>query len=394
MTDWLWYLVPTVLLPVAALSGWWVARRGQAGHSAGRTDGLRSDYFRGINYLLNEQPDKAIEAFIRVLEVDSETVETHLALGNLYRRRGEVDRAIRIHQNLIARPTLRLDQRNEALLELGQDYMSAGLLDRAENLFQELCETESFKTQALTQNLIIYEQEKDWDQAIATARRLEKVTGEKQAAVIAHYYCEKSLLAQQDNQHTAALQAVKSALAADPNCVRASLLEARSHMGNGAYKAALAAFKRVEIQDADFLPEIIEDIGRCYRELNKPDELGEYLQELVYKFDVMGARLQLADLKRERSGVDAAVQFVGDSVRARPSVRGLDYLLRLELENAPAATWAERETMQSLTNRLIENRVEYKCGHCGFPAKSLHWQCPACKHWNAIKPIEGVEGEH
>ena len=139
MVDLWWPLIPVALLPLAAVSGWFAARRSLSIEQAVSSADIRSDYFRGINYLLNEQPDKAIEAFIRVLEVDSETVETHLALGNLYRRRGEVDRAIRIHQNLIARPTLSLDQRNEALLELGHDYMSAGLLDRAENLFQELC---------------------------------------------------------------------------------------------------------------------------------------------------------------------------------------------------------------------------------------------------------------
>ena len=126
-----------LLLPVAALSGWWVASRRSLARSYGRraTD-FSSDYFEGLNYLLNEQPDKAIEVFIRMVEVDSETVDTHFALGNLFRRRGEVDRAIRIHQNLIARPTLSREQRTQALFELGADYMRAGVFDRAESLKQ------------------------------------------------------------------------------------------------------------------------------------------------------------------------------------------------------------------------------------------------------------------
>ena len=152
--DFLW-----LLLPLAAASGWLVGHFGmRRRESAAAADDLRSNYFKGINYLLNEQPDKAIEAFIKVLEVDSETVETHLALGNLYRRRGEVDRAIRIHQNLIARPNLESEQRSEALLELGHDYLSAGLLDRAENLLQELADSGDYRVQALRQLIDIYEQ--------------------------------------------------------------------------------------------------------------------------------------------------------------------------------------------------------------------------------------------
>jgi lipopolysaccharide biosynthesis regulator YciM len=168
-----------LLLPVAAASGWYAAsrNRGEAARS------LNADYFRGINYLLNEQPDKAIEAFIRILEIDSETVETHLALGNLYRRRGEVDRAIRIHQNLIARTNLDEEQRVEALFELGQDYFSAGLLDRAEDIFRELVQHEGFRERSLRQIILVYEQEGDWKRAEEAARDLEQVTGSSSVAV-------------------------------------------------------------------------------------------------------------------------------------------------------------------------------------------------------------------
>jgi len=196
-----------LLLPVAALSGWYLGqRRADPGRDGGRERGLRSDYFKGINYLLNEQPDKAIEVFIKVLEVDQETVETHLALGNLYRRRGEVDRAIRIHQNLVARNTLSPEQRYEALLELGQDYLSAGLLDRAENLFKELAEASHYRVQALRQLIDIYEQEKDWDQAISCARQLERATGNQLGPVIAHYQCEQAEQLRERKEYKSALK--------------------------------------------------------------------------------------------------------------------------------------------------------------------------------------------
>ena len=391
MVHWWMYLL-AALLPVAAASGWYMARRTPSPRGMREADGIRSDYFRGINYLLNEQPDKAIEVFIRVLEVDSETVETHLALGNLYRRRGEVDRAIRIHQNLIARPTLDVRQRNEALLELAQDYMSAGLLDRAENLFQELCETESFRTQALSQMLDIYEQESDWDKAIDTARKLGKVIGQDQAGVIAHYHCEKAELASRHGDISTAMAAIRLATDIDPDCVRASLLQARMHVDSGSYADALTAFRCVENQDTNFLPEIIEELSECYRQLDKTVELEPYLQRLTEEHDVVSATLNLAELKRDKEGAAAAARFVGEELRARPSVRGLDYVLRLVLQSSDPVR-IELETIQALTEKLIEHRVEYKCGHCGFPAKSLHWKCPACKHWSTIKPMQGVAGE-
>jgi hypothetical protein len=166
-----------LLLPVAVYFGWWLARAIER-RSSGKRKRLFSDqYFQGLNYLLNEQPDKAIQVFLELAEVNQETVETHMALGNLFRRRGEVDRAIRFHQNIIAKHGLQPEQRTQALLELGEDYMRAGLLDRAERLFSELIETDAHTPSALRSLLDIYQQEKDWDKALEQAQRLEQVTG-------------------------------------------------------------------------------------------------------------------------------------------------------------------------------------------------------------------------
>ncbi len=180
------------LLPVAAFSGWLYGRRCNSPSGTAYNDRLHPEYFKGLNYVLNEQPDKAIEVFVKMLEVDSETVETHLALGNLFRRRGEVDRAIRIHQNLIARPNLNREQRSLALLELGMDYMRSGLFDRAESLFIELVEIDLYTVAAFTELLDIYQQEKDWGNAIKMARRLELSSGRSLKKNIAHFYCEQA----------------------------------------------------------------------------------------------------------------------------------------------------------------------------------------------------------
>lgn len=383
-----------ILLPVAAASGWFVARRtGRSAIAGEGGGGLRSDYFKGINYLLNEQPDKAIEVFIKVLEVDTETVETHLALGNLYRRRGEVDRAIRIHQNLIARSTLDEEQRNQALLELGQDYLSAGLLDRAENLFKELKDAPTYRVQALRQLTDIYEQEKDWSEAIVSARELEQLTGNRLNGVIAHYFCERAVSERQDKDLETALANVREALHTDPACVRASLLEGDLLAEVGDYDGAIGSYQRVEEQDADYIPEAVERIHRCCRALGRPLDMKAYLSRLMERYGWITAMLELAEIKREGEGRQAAIDFITTQLRSRASVRGLDRLLQLELEAHNGEPAKHLEALKRMTSELLQDRPVYKCTHCGFPGKSIHWQCPGCKHWNTVKPIQGVEGE-
>jgi len=383
----LWFL-----LPVAAFSGWWMGRS-RATHSETSGEGLRSDYFRGINYLLNEQPDKAIEVFIKVLEVDQETVETHLALGNLYRRRGEVDRAIRIHQNLVARDSLDDEQRSEALLELGQDYLSAGLLDRAEDLFLELVNSESYRVQALRQLIDIYEQERDWEKAIQSSRNLEHATGNQLGNVIAHYYCELATAQRGAGDTAAALKIIGQALDCHRACVRASLLEGDIYGELGEHERAVRAYQRVEDQDPDFLPETIERVHRCYRALGRPAEMQAYLARLLERYGWVSVALELADIERDSAGPRAAAEFIAARLRERSSVRGLDRLMQLELERSANDAPEYVDLLKRLTGELLSQRPVYKCHRCGFPARSLHWQCPSCKHWNSIKPIQGVEGE-
>ncbi|MCS3902292.1 lipopolysaccharide biosynthesis regulator YciM [Methylohalomonas lacus] len=381
------------LLPVAAWSGWWVARRHYQRGEGKHGRGIHPEYFKGLNYVLNEQPDKAIEVFIKMLEVDSETVETHLALGNLFRRRGEVDRAIRIHQNLIARPTLDREQRALALLELGMDYMRSGLLDRAESLFEELVETGSYSVQAFRELLDIYQQEKEWDKCITTARRLETTSGERLDPVVAQYYCEKAEELRDQGQHRPARDNIRRALAIDPNCARASFLEAELAQLSGKLRHALRAYKRIEKQDPEYMPEVIPLLLDCYRQLDKLDECTAYLRDVLDRDGGITTMLTLTDLIAQREGEEAAAEFITSELRKRPSVRGLERLIAYALEQAEGRTRESLITIRELTAKLLENRPVYKCYHCGFVGKSLHWQCPSCKQWNTIKPIHGVEGE-
>lgn len=382
-----------LLLPVAAVSGWWFGNRTQQGRSGRNAGNIHPEYFKGLNFVLNEQPDKAIEVFIRMLEVDSETVETHLALGNLFRRRGEVDRAIRIHQNLIARPTLNKEQRAQALLELGMDYMRLGLLDRAEGLFLELVESDLYLRQAYTELLDIYQQEKDWENAISIARKLELVSGKPLDPMIAQFYCERAELALNEGNMRTVKEHIRRAFSFDPNCVRASLIEAKMYQLSGKDKLAIRSYKKIESQDSDYLTEILEPLFECYRRLDRVDEFIDYLRMLVNIYGGISALLMLTELIAEREGDSAAIHFISQELKSRPTVKGVDKLIQYTLMKSVGETREHLSTIKELTGQLIEDRAKYKCNNCGFDAKLLHWQCPGCKHWATVKPVFGVVGE-
>ncbi|MDH5178770.1 MAG: lipopolysaccharide assembly protein LapB [Gammaproteobacteria bacterium] len=382
-----------LLLPVAALSGWYIGRRESGNTVENERRDVSPAYLKGLNFLLNEQPDKAIDVFIQLLEVDSETIETHLALGSLFRRRGEVDRAIRIHQNLIARPTLNKEQRSEALFELGQDYLRAGLLDRAEALFSELISSNPHTEPALRYLIDIYQQEKDWDKAIEMARRLEVKTGMQQYSNIAHFYCEQAEQARHNNEFSRALKLVKRALNTDRSSVRASILEGNLELETQNYKTALKAFKRIEQQDINFLPEIIPQLMKCYRQMDKIEEMTGYLQQITEHHNGVSIILALTDLLKEQQGDELAVEFLTDSLRKRPTVRGMDRLIAMNLLHSSEAVRDKLQVLKDVTEKMLAGKPIYKCHGCGFSSKQLYWQCPGCRTWDSIKPIHGVEGE-
>ena len=382
-----------LLLPIAALSGWWLGRRSKARRQEESSLELPSSYLRGLNYLLNEQQDKAIDLFIQLLDVDNDTVETHLALGSLFRRRGEVDRAIRIHQNLIARPTLSKEQRMQALFELGQDYMKAGLLDRAETLLGELISNGPHTVAALQHLLDIYQQEKDWDKAIQIAQRLESKTGQSKRNLIAQYYCEKADNVCRHGEPSKALKLIKRALAEDVNCARASIMEGEIEKAAGNYKAAIRAYHRVEQQEPDYLPEVIKPLTECYRAIGKIDDMVTFLRQNLAKHNTISIMLALAELIKQEKGENDAADFISGYLKLRPSVRGMDRLIEINLENVKDSVRDKLQVLKDVTTQLIKDKPIYTCAQCGFAGRTLYWQCPSCKQWNTVKPIHGVEGE-
>lgn len=384
-----------LLLPVAALSGWLLGykKRSRSKKTKLGCPPLSSEYFKGLNFLLNEQPDEALEVFIRMSEEDSETVDIQFALASLFLRRGEVDRAIRIHQNLIARPMLSQEQRKHALYELGLDYMRAGLLDRAESLFQELTDNSRYARLSQRQLLDIYQQEKEWQKAIDIASKLNGRGDRTFSPVIAHYYCELAEKAFNTGEFAEASRLIKRAFAEDKNCVRASLLEGTISERLNQPKQAIRAYRRIEQQDAEYLPLVIEPLKRCYEASGQMDEYTRYLQQLSDKDESITLSLalsrQLCEQGDERTAMDKMLAYL----QRRPSLRALDYLLELRKRYNTSEHDTELSTLSGVIHNLLEAKPVYRCGHCGFTSRSMLWQCPSCKQWGRIKPIQGIEGE-
>lgn len=381
-----------LLLPVAATCGWWAGRKEVHRYDQSPHSQLRHGYFKGLNYLINEQPDKAVDVFIQLLEVDSDTVETHLALGNLFRRRGEVDRAIRVHQNLIARPQLARSYRVQALCALGQDYLSAGVLDRAERLFLELVEMGEENQQSLRFLLHIYQQEKDWQKAIEIARKLKSVTHECMDPVIAQYHCELAEQGLLQHHYNDVFMHLKRAESIDKHCVRASMMRGRVEAEKGQYREAIRSYKRVREQDPDFLSEIISPLAACYAELGQEAQCIQYLEECLAENPRISFVLAISNYRQRHFGTKEAIEFVAEQIRRAPSLRGLAHLVDIYFQNSAGDAKDKLSILKTIVATLIQDRPVYRCGQCGYSGKTLFWLCPGCHCWTTVKPIQGLEG--
>jgi len=379
-----------LLLPLAAFSGWRFAQRQQQ-RNGKRDSALSSSYFRGLNYLLNEQPDKAIELFLEIAEVNQDTVETHLALGSLFRRRGEMDKAIRFHKHIMTRPNLNEEQRALALLELGEDYMQAGLLDRAEKLFCELIEQDASSPIPTRQLLSIYQQEKDWEKAIAMARNLPR-EGSARNPLVAQFHCELAREAIDDNQDETAKQRLRQARRYDSNNPRARLLEGDLAWKSADWRRAGEHYRAACDLDPECLIQVLDRIESCHRELNDLSGLASWLSGLVQHSPLTTPLLALARLRR-RDDPQGAAQMVLDRMAQRPTVRGLQFLMLTLMEQGVRLDQMDPALIEDLLNRLLQNQPAYCCEHCGFSGSAYHWLCPSCRRWNTTRAIKGILGE-
>jgi len=368
----------------------WLAARIDIKELISESRSLPQSYFQGLNFLLNEQQDKAIEAFIEVVKVDPQTIELHFALGSLFRRRGEIDRALRMHHNLVDRADLDDDKRQQAVFELAQDYLKAGIFDRAESLFRELEKTPYAKP-SLEFLLELFQKEHDWLKAIKVAERLAAVAGQTYNKLAAFFYCELAGEEIAQGDPAAARGHLREALAICPPMVRATMMLGDMASGEGKPEEAIILWKNIEAQDAQYLPLVAERLLDAHRSLGREVEGITLLREYLNKYHSLDLMNVVFDgvLKNEGSG--AAYQLVRDELQRNPSLLGLDKLLEARLLEVPMERRADVELVKDLVHKRTRNLAMYHCGHCGFKARQFYWHCPACQAWDSYPPRRSEE---
>ncbi len=355
---------------------------------------LSREYVAGVNFLLSNQQDKAVDLFLEMLKEDSGTVEAHLTLGNLFRSRGEVDRAIRIHQALMESASLSYEQRLLAVQQLGRDYMAAGLYDRAEDMFKQLTDETDFRVGALQQLLLIHQATSDWQQAIEVAERLVKLGKEKQKGEIAHFYCELALQAMSSDDLDRAMSLLKKGESADRNSARISIMMGRILMEKGDYAKAVGHLQRVLDQDKELVSETLGMLETCFQQLNQPDAWSEFLHRCVEENTGAAAELYLSDILEQQQGPEAAQNYISRQLQRHPTMRVFHRLMDLNLHEAEDGRAKESlMVLRDMVGEQIRTKPRYRCQKCGFTAHALYWHCPSCRTWSSVKPIRGLDGQ-
>ncbi len=418
-----WALVGALIFFAA---GWFVARL-DLKQLLIESRAMPQSYFKGLNFLLNEQQDKAIEAFIEVTKTNPEAVELQFALGSLFRRRGEVDRAIHVHQNLSERNGLSIEARTTALIELAIDYQKSGLTDHSEKILSDLAAkavgTTSQQAQTLRLLLDVYVQEKNWLNAIDAASRLDAGTPEEFGTTklslskrrryqkeVAHFYCE--LAAESHSNHQQEPSAVStsstsstlsrdgeanayldSALAADPDCVRANLMRGEWQAKAHQHADAIATWHKIEQQDPAFLGLAADRLLDSYRALDNGANGLSDLRNLQQHYPALDLLNAIFDATLASDGPHAAYELVKEDLRNNPTLVGLDRLLEAQILAAPEERKHDLQMLKELVHSHSSTLAVYLCKQCGFKAKQFYWQCPACGGWETFSPRRTAEYE-
>src|SRR5882672_8444416 len=370
----------------------WLAARVDIKKLLSESRSLPLSYFKGLNFLLNEQPDKAIEAFIEVVKVDPQTIELHFALGSLFRRRGEVERAIRMHENLLERADLAAEQKMTALYELAQDYLKAGLLDRAEEFFGKLQGTQ-YEQQGFKFLLEIYEQEKDWKKAIETSRKMDSLSGQSSAKDIANFYCELAAIEITHSRWDQARDYLSEALSVNRKCARANILLGDTELGQGRPQAAIEYWKSLEGQNPAYIALVADRMLAAHRSLGREDEGLKLLRGYLANYPSLDLLNAIFQGELDHRGADHAYRLVRDELARNPTLLGLDKLLEAQLLEVPAERRQDLQLIKNLVHQHTRSLALYRCDNCGFKARQFYWHCPACNGWETYSPRRTEERE-
>jgi lipopolysaccharide biosynthesis regulator YciM len=382
------FLLAGLFLLLAA-AGWALGRFDERDDEDNPPPPLNVDYLKGLNFLLNEQTDQALEHFLKMVRVDNKTIETHFALGNLFRRRGEVDRAIRIHQNIIARPDIAAEQRDQALFSLAKDYLKAGLLDRAEKLFSRLADGSRYQVEALELLCRIYEQEHEWQKAIDASQRLETLSGNSLELEIAHYYCELAEQAASANDYTSARQFVKKSQAGRPRTLRGALTRAEIARDTDDTKTALRLFHRVLDEHTYLITEALPELVEIHEREGSIRDLEKALESILKKNPEVKTDVAYTAIVNDIGGIGIIDNCVEEYMLNEKTLA--EFIDLNQLQNGGEDRAVALNKIRAALSKLAQSTPRYQCKECGFSSRKLLWQCPSCKDWETQRPAAQVK---
>lgn len=387
-----------LLLPIAVLYGWYMGQRNARKEQELLSNKFSGEYVTGLNFLLSNQQEKAVDLFLSMLQ--KQEIENHisnqsqfeaeLTLGNLFRSRGEVDRALRIHQNLENSPHYSFEQKLLAKQQLAKDFMAAGFYDRAENYYISLLDEPEFSINSLSQLALIYQKTKEWKKAINVAEKLLKIAPESDKTALSHYYCEYATSIK--NQPVVFIGSLNKALLHKPNCTRASIMLGNHYLAEGDYERALLHYEQLLQQDPDYLSEVLENIKICYQQLGQLNQFELFLIKANQVQQNNYVDLALAEFIEQKDGLDAAQTRLYQQVRQHPNILTFHRFIYYQMREAEEGRGKESLLLlHKMVGERIEKGTKYRCVTCGYQSYRLTWSCPSCREWESLKPIHGME---
>jgi lipopolysaccharide biosynthesis regulator YciM len=383
-----------LLLPVAMAYGWFMGRNSiKQNHQTAKQD-LSIKYSTGLNYLLSNQQDKAIDSLLDALKVEDDSVEAHFAMANLFRKRGELDRALKVHEHLVRLNHLPTKDKQQAVFELGKDFLSAGLYDRAETMFIKLLKSKDYGLKSLSYLLKIFQSTKDWQQGIDRKKLVVKFNDKRLLHTLANFYCELATTAFEQDKFIEVLELLEQALLLDPNSCRANWLMAKIYENHQQCELAAKCYQAIYHQDSEFFPDVIAPMLACYIRLEALDEFYAFIKKVYDETAGSSALISYLSYVEQKDGKKKALEFILSALKRRPTIRGFEHFVNMQM--SPADTDANNTSLdliKELISEYLKIKHRYSCRTCGFNSSTHYWSCPSCHEWEQLKPVRGLEGE-
>jgi lipopolysaccharide biosynthesis regulator YciM len=383
-----------LLLPVAMAYGWFMGRNSIKQKDQTIKQDLSIKYSTGLNYLLSNQKDKAIDSLLEALKVEDDSVEAHFAMANLFRKRGELDRALKVHEHLVRDGNLPTKDKQKAVFELGKDFLSAGLYDRAEKMFTKLLKSKDFGLKSLTYLLQIFQSTKDWQQGISYKKLAVKLNDKRLLHTLANFYCEQATNAFEQDNFIEVIELLEQALLLDQNSCRANWLMAKIYENHHQCELACKCYQDIYQQDKEFFPDVIDQMHKCYLDLDASDEFFRFIKKVYDETASSSALISYLSHVEDKHGHKKAKEFMLSALKRRPTIRGFKHFVKMQMNQSDdLVNNASLDLIKELISEYLKVKHRYSCRNCGFNSSTHYWSCPSCHEWEQLKPVRGLEGE-